>query len=324
MYKALLIGFSYDKGLKLPGVHVDLYNAYRFCFTSGAKIQVCTDIKTDERTENLTSAVFNDVVDSGVISFISKIKERGEYNYVSDVTSLEKIMKSLFEFEKPSRLFIYFTGHGIVKNDINGLILPNEEIFSFYHFRNKIMELPHDSEVVWINDCCHVSGMQLPYKLNGDNEMYEFTDGHFCPIQKLIFIGSTTESNKALISKEGSIFSGIIFKKLLNVINERKNSYTDLRVLSREIREKFLELNETRYQQPTFYSSFPTIFSLYPWFFGKKFYFDNEFQTVVFVDAIKNYSDLKWKPTIIKELPHANQQETSTVCWNNIHEKDQQ
>lgn len=174
MYRALLIGFKYDKSLKLPGVHVDLYNCYRYCVLSGAKISVCTDIESDERVENLTSAVYNDVVDSGVISFISKIKERNEYNYVSDKNSLNKIVEEIFN-EIPGRLFIYFTGHGVVDKENNGLILPDNNIYSFYKLRNLIMSLTNKSEIIWINDCCHVSGMGLPYKLNNE-EMYELTD----------------------------------------------------------------------------------------------------------------------------------------------------
>jgi hypothetical protein len=88
-------------------------------------------------------------------------------------------------------------------------------------------------------------------------------------------------------------------------------------------REKsFLEINETRYLQPTFYASYPTIFSLYPWFFGKKIYFDNEFQSVVFVEQIKNNETLKWNSTIIKESTPVNPLETSTVCWNNMNGND--
>jgi hypothetical protein len=321
MYKALLIGFKYTDNLTLPGVHVDLYNAYRFCNYTKADILVCTDIENDEKTGKLTNAVFKDVVDSGVISFISKIKERNEYRYVNDYESLENTIRNIFKNETPLRLFIYFTGHGIIKNEDNGLILPNEDVYSFYNIRDNIMGMCRESEIVWINDCCHISGMGLPYKLNID-ETYELTEGHFCPIQKLIFIGSTGELDKSLISNDGSVFSGVIFKKLLNVVNDNMNNYRDVRVLSREIKERFLEIEETRQQQPTFYCSYSTIFSLYPWFFGKKFYFDNEFQSIVFVDRIKNSLELKWNPTIIKESTPANQQETSIVCWNNTIEKE--
>ena len=330
MYEAILIGFKYEGDLYLPGIAVDLYLAYKFCKTVGANITVITDIKEDEKTEYLTKAIFNDVVDANVVSFISKIKERREYVYTHSREFLREQLSKIFS-RNPYRLFIYFTGHGLAREKDNGLLLPSRELFSFYELRNQIMLLPTDTEVVWINDCCHLSGIQLPYKLANDG-FYELTDGHFCPVQKLVYLSSTSIDEKSMISREGSAFSGVIFKRLFWAIDDRKAEYRDIRILMTDVKEKLFENSETRNQQPSFFCSYPTIFSLWSWFFGKKLYIDDRNSAIVFIkdmvheekdfDDAKNITSFKWKQSHTEESILVKSPEMSTVCWNDSDETE--
>lgn len=335
MYEAILIGFKYEGDLYLPGIAVDLYSAYKFCKTAGANVTVITDIMEDEKTEYLTKAIFNDVVDANVVSFISKIKERGEYIYIPNENAKEILRSYINDIleNTPPRLFIYFTGHGLIRDKDNGLLLPSRELFSFYELRNRIMTLPIDTEIVWINDCCHLSGIQLPYKLANDG-FYESSDGYFCPVQKLIYLSSTSVDEKSMISREGSVFSGVIFKRLLSAIEQKKTEYRDIRILMTDVKERLFENVETRNQQPSFFSSYPTVFALWPWVFGKKIYIDDSCSTVVFINEpiiegrnekdfhVKNLTSFKWKQSPIEKSILAKSPEISTVCWNDFAETE--
>lgn len=315
MYTAVLIGFQYGDDLKLPGIVIDLYSAYRFCREAGAECFVLTDITEDEKTEYLSKAVFDGVVDAGVFSFISQIQTRGEHYYIAPEHAQERlhfILTCVFGAEPP-RLFIYFTGHGLAREgtEDSGLILPSREIFSFYQLRSRIMRLPLASEIIWINDCCHVSGIQLPYKLSRQG-FYELTSGQFCPIQYLLFLGSTSVDEKSLVSREGSIFSNIVFRRLLQAVDDRKTEFRDVRLLMENVKERLEADPETRSQQPTVFSSHPNLFFFWPWFFGKALYFEPTSSVVVMIEprrlGITIPTELPFVPTP-RELP------TVEPCW---------
>lgn len=284
MYTAVLIGFQYSGDLKLPGIVIDLYAAYRFCREAGAECLVLTDILEDEKTEYLSKAVFEGVVDAGVFSFISQIQARSEHYYIHDQTRLRFVLTQIFGAEPP-RLFIYFTGHGLARegSEDSGLILPSREIFSFYQLRSQIMQLPPASEIIWINDCCHVSGIQLPYKLSSHG-FYELTSGQFCPVQYLLFVGATSVDEKSLISRQGSIFSNIIFHRLLQAMDDRKVEFRDVRRLLESVKERLEADPETRSQQPTVFSSHPNLHQIWPWFFGQSIYLETQAAVVVMIE----------------------------------------
>lgn len=317
MYVAVLIGFQYSSDLRLPGIIIDLYAAYRFCRSAKAECFVLTDISEDEKTEYLSKAVFEGVVDAGVFSFIQQIRARKEYHHLNSRERLNFILDRIFE-AKPPRLFIYFTGHGLTREgtEDSGLILPSREMFSFYQLRSRIMHLPPASEIIWVNDCCHVSGIQLPYKLSREG-FYELTTGQFCPVQYLLFLGGTSVDEKSLVSREGSVFSSILFRKLLQAIDSRKARFRDVRVLLESIKERLETDPETRSQQPTVFSSHPNLFILGPWFFGQTAYLDPETTVAVLIEGrpsgIVIPSEAPFVPT-----PRQQPSEVVDPCWNEI------
>jgi len=79
MRRAILIGFEYKNGKRLPGIPVDLYQVYCFLKNNGWKneeIKILTDIKQDAQTEILKISILDNIVDSGILSFIEDLKER--------------------------------------------------------------------------------------------------------------------------------------------------------------------------------------------------------------------------------------------------------
>lgn len=313
MYEALLIGFSYGGDLFLPGIIVDLYLAYQVCKKAGAHITILTDINEDERTEYLTKSIFNNIADADIVSFISRIKETGEHKYVTNREQIQGHLTRSFN-GNPQRLFLYFTGHGVIvgEEEDNSLLLPSREMYSFYQLRSLLMSLPRVAEIVWINDCCHLSSMQLPYKLDPE-EGYIYTDGPFCPLQKILFLGSTSVTEKSMISREGSVFSTLVFKYIFK-------GQDNLSALMKEVTSKLMEITEARTQRPVLYASYPTITHIFPWFLGHVIYPSEP--DVLFV-LPKNKKSLKWESNYrhpIEVSPLATESETSIVCWNDFDE----
>jgi len=319
MYEAILIGFSYQDELYLPGIAVDLYLAYKFCKTAGANVTVITDIKEDEKTEYLTKAIFSDIVDANVVSFISRIKERHEYCYLADREALQEHLNEFLQ-KRSQRLFIYFTGHGVIqKPHDHALLLPSREVFSFLQLRQQLLHsLPKIAEIIWVNDCCHLSGIDLPYRLAEDG-FYETTEGTCRPLQKLLYLSSTSIEEKGFISREGSAFSGVLFKRLYWALDNRRAIYRDLRLLMTEIKDHLAEATETRNQRPAFFCSYPHIFSLPTWCFGKKIYLDEQnIAIAIFSDVkkIKNPISSKWKQSPTGKSTPVKIPEESMICWS--------
>ena len=79
MREAILIGFEYTNEKKLPGIIVDLYQAYCFLKKNNWKdneIKILTDIKKDAETQILKSAILEKTVNSDILSFIEDIDRK--------------------------------------------------------------------------------------------------------------------------------------------------------------------------------------------------------------------------------------------------------
>ena len=84
---AVLIGYQYQKptsnnilgnGSVLPGILIDLYQAYKFAERSSpTEIIVITDIEEDQIWHETVSAMGKNIVDSGILDFIATIRKKG-------------------------------------------------------------------------------------------------------------------------------------------------------------------------------------------------------------------------------------------------------
>ncbi len=237
MRVALLIGFSYDGTAKtLPGIIIDLYLAYKLAKQSSVdKLIIITDIENDRSTKVLFDAIVGGLVDGQILSFIETIKNDKVYCSYSDIQQIKNDIS--FILKDADECIIYYTGHvklgyielpEIIKIEISYIDddkNKNENIdngkselkYSLYEFYNNIFfSVSPSSQILLIMDCCHGSGLNLPFKLK--NYHYSLTryDNPIYPKQNIIYITSTNITERAVASKNGSLFSRTLFKQLCN------------------------------------------------------------------------------------------------------------
>lgn len=207
---ALLIGFEYIKTNRwksLPGIPVDLYQAYSYCSTITKNILVFTDIEKDHNTNILQKSIIEGHTDSGLLSFIEDIKFNRQYvlyeyikknNYITN-----NFDQTVSEFvNKFDKLIIYYTGHG----KSGDIILPDNTHVGLSYLKSLIKT----QQMLAIIDCCESNGMCLPYfyfnhyKLNTT----DFSDN------EIICLSSTHISQDSVATKSGSVFTRVLFSYL--------------------------------------------------------------------------------------------------------------
>jgi Caspase domain len=248
MRKAIIIGFEYKNGKKLPGIAVDIYQVYSFLKEKGwldEEIKVLTDIKKDAKTEILKTAILEKIVGSGILSFIEDLKERGQYvefkfhNYYNNFEN---------SFNMTENCFVYFTGHS--KN--GNIILPNESLISFDTFRN-ILISNISKEIFLVMDCCE-GRISLPFTLN--EQIYRLENENCFVKPKIICISSSLENENSLITKSGSFFTRHLFTILSNP-----------NITLSGIIQKLINKLEVK-QTANVSASYPNLYLIYSWFYS--------------------------------------------------------
>ncbi len=209
---AVLIGYQYNKNFSnsddhedqtgLPGILIDLYQAYTFAMKSlPTEIMVITDIEQDQIWKETVGAMGKHIVDSGILDFIGTIRNKGIYNHHIDKKWLENKLTKLFD--DADRVLFYYTGHGkagylelpIPKtNDSDYLItmlgetkiksirgnVNDEELYvsktinfpefiKMNHIRKMCFKHAKPNlEVLFIFDSCNSTGLGMPFKLRPD------------------------------------------------------------------------------------------------------------------------------------------------------------
>lgn len=248
MRKAILIGFQYLNGKKLPGITVDLYQVYIFLKRKGwndEEITVFTDIKKDEQTEILKTAILEKTVDSNILSFIEILRERKQYSeFISHnhYNNFETVMSNTQNIN----LFFYYSGHS--KN--NNIILPNEALISFERLTKNLSKF---SEVVCIMDCCS-GGIILPFTCH--EKVYRFENEVFLN-SKIISFASSLEGEKSLTSRAGSLFT----RNILSILSDEKQNIF-------QILEKMKKTILFNNQTSNICSSYPTQYYIFPWVYS--------------------------------------------------------
>ena len=237
MRKAILIGFEYKNGKKLPGISVDLYLVYSFLKKSGWKeseIIVFTDVRKDEQTENLKSALLEKIVDSNILTFIEDLKEKDQYIEFKSVNHYNNFI-SLFK-NISNKTFIYYSGHS--KN--TNIILPNNSLISLDLFRDNLKA----EEIFLIMDCCQ-GGIKLPFILN--EKTYRLQNEEVFIKPEIICISSSLHNENSLITKTGSIFT----KNLFYVLSENR----ELKMIKKKIKTGDISV------------SYPKLHHVFKWFY---------------------------------------------------------
>ena len=289
---ALLIGFEYTNNTnvevpRLPAIIIDLYSSY-MCFKDKVdKIIVYTDVVKDSSTKEVKKAIVSGKVDSGILSFIENIREYNMYRRYKAAkvngfsrSNLEKVveeMSSNYVKKDIIQLFVYYTGHA--KN--NHMILPDNSRLSLTYFKHITTgQVVKDGSILYILDCCNGTTLSLPYiyhlnkrinnsilskavkgvyKLNIDIESIEFSS------QRIICLASSSKEEDAMTSKEGSLFSSLLFDIIADwndINNYNSNNNSNNRYLPYILYSINNGYNKYKQQTATLAASHPNLFIL--------------------------------------------------------------
>ena len=218
---ALLIGFEYieSKDWKsLPGIPVDLYQAYSYSQTltktKTKNITVFTDVDKDYRTTVLRRAIIEGYVDSNLLSFIEDVKDNNHHTLYHSKKSNKYITNNFEEVIIKSvvgvtKLFVYYTGHA--KN--GHIILPDNTHVPLDHLKDIIVaNASPNCEIIFVLDCCQSNGMELPYVYNNG---YKLSAHNFLP-NNIICLSSSLIDQDSTATRTGSIFTRNLFKIFKN------------------------------------------------------------------------------------------------------------
>ena len=252
MRNAILIGFEYANGKKLPGITIDLYLFYSFLkknHWNDSEIIIYTDIKKDSHTEILKTAISEKIVDSDILSFFEEIKEKKQYIEFTSHNHYNNFDFVLRD-SKTENLFVYYSGH--CKN--SNLILPNESLISLINFKNILIKY---SEVICIMDCCSC-GFDLPFVCHENENIYRLNSNSFIT-SKIISIVSSLDNENSITSKIGSYFT----KNLYSILSNEMSLFQILDKLKNKGHYKNFK------QTANISVSYPNLYFLFPWLYSK-------------------------------------------------------
>lgn len=221
----IILSFNYENDTKydyLSGIIIDTYLAYNYIKPKCSQIFIITDILNDTENITKTSLIYRDIN-----NIIKIFKDRNEYYYYHDLNNIKNKLTNLFDTYDD--VIFYFSGH----SELTGIVIPyldinvtllndrEREILLFEDIYKIIKKSEKCNNIFLILDCCHGNSLFLPYHL------YK---GVYRKIQKnyidknIILINSCRYNQTTINSKEGSVFSKILFKILIqqdekNIIN---------------------------------------------------------------------------------------------------------
>lgn len=279
MKVALLIGFQYqdDPNKYLPGILVDLYLTYQAVIKMGVdRFLMVTDIRSDLAVDLLRRALSDDIIDSGILSFVEESREKGFYcSYSSQSEFIARITEIVGGGD---RIFVYYTGHG----DNGDMLLPSGDgpanKLDMYIFRRCIVDhcIPR-SQVFFLLDCCSDTQMKLPYKMVDGKyrlfgksrpkidsyethetiELEEFLASIKFTGHDIVCLSSASTDGFSHITEKGSFFTQGFF----HFVND-KRTFRDLIPAIEEYCYKFKK------QTVTCYTSDPRLGVIWGWLLG--------------------------------------------------------
>ena len=263
------------KKLFLPGIIIDLYQAYKFCLAMCPdRILVITDIIEDPPTRIIKDAIINEVVDGNILNFIADIKTRGHYICYTNLQSMIKTIQETIHLSTDT--LIYYTGH----SKSNHLILPNDAI-AVNNLRIIILKsVIATANIYLLFDCCYGVSFDLPFHLVDNRYTLTISDqqgNNNFTTQRIISISSASENENSGLTIIGSIFTRIIFKLLHNKF---RNINRLIAEINRQSRLLFSQSSNFA-QTASAYSSHPDAYFLSSWLFNNK-------ENKISFDPIKN------------------------------------
>ncbi len=310
--RALIIGFQYkssdlikQKHSFIPGIIIDIYRAYKATLKMGCtRILVITDVKEDINIKKLSQVILKSFyIDIGILSIINDLKEINSYYHFNNEENFKKLIKSFVK--KSERLFVYYTGHsdnGIMRFPVTVPVTVPKSVnirlktsLQMEEFRDIIIKkVTQNCQLVFILDCCHSNGLNLPYyydkisnrfileprsfinkssghKLNSSQKKNGSKMELLYTKREILCFSSSLPIEKSIGTRLGSIFSrvffGIFFDEIDNQYNSEifeKDSKTFANIL--KIMKNLIKIDQTT----VVHSSHPNITSIFPWFIHER------------------------------------------------------
>lgn len=210
-----IVGFEYRDHLYLPGIVLDLYQAYKYFRQRGYVVNVITDVKKDVWNPLFVKAVAECIVDADVATFIQDIKSSNNYWQFQNGTRLVEWIR-----DHPCQVMFY-SGHGIQDR----FMLPTGEGIDIDAIRDLVCySNPLGEKICFILDCCHPHGLQLPYALFPQETRYKShpvsSSSKVTSDYDIQCLVSSAVNEKSVTSKCGSVCTQSLFQLL-----QRKMKY---------------------------------------------------------------------------------------------------
>ncbi len=259
MARAILIGFVYSNGRRpLPGSLVDIYKMYLFLTQHGfSDIHVVCDMDDDPSTQDYRQAIVEGYVDANMLSFISEMQKKRCYHRIRSQTQLSTIITQLLTDIKQG--FIYMTGHG----EEHGFLCP-EGLLAWPDLQTAIFTpLQKKCQVMMILDACHAWHFQLPYLLSRDKNRLSFVGKTFFPGCHFVLLMSQGKEAAATIT------GSLVTRSLISLLERGEDKYFTIR---KKVEEDLVVTETLRSMQlqVAVYTSYPTLYRIWSWFWGKE------------------------------------------------------
>jgi hypothetical protein len=252
---AVLIGFYYEDSdwKTLGGVLIDLYLAYKHFTQVGFKTKVITDCDNKVIPSKVNEAILEGIVDVEILDFLDLLIDLDLIAHVDSKREFEVALRNYLHSEP--EVVIYFSGHG--SDDMNGLVLPDNDIFAWSLFRRIIIE--NTSEIAIILDCCYPSDLNLPYVYSVEKNRFVLREGvdYLFTKEKIISIQSSEPQSKSISSNKGSLFTRAFFKHLLPGLED-----ISLKGMVKFVQQEMKPLSK---QRIACYSSYPQLPIIQSW-----------------------------------------------------------
>ena len=183
MRTCLLIGFEYTKDMFLPGIEQDIS-------------QILKHIQSIE-PDRIT--ILSDIP--------SKRIPDSEHTSYKKFKTTKKFLKVVSRtVESGNQVFLYYTGHARKGK----FLLPNDDKVKMSSIR-KILQSSTSptAEILCLLDCCESTGLDLGFQI-GSNKIPTSSQ----ITQKIICISSSSEGQRSICTKSGSIFTSQVIKRL--------------------------------------------------------------------------------------------------------------
>lgn len=271
---AILIGFNYSDSV--PGIIVDLYQAYKLCQPWATQIRVITDMTVDGPTAYVSRAIIDGLVGPDISTFIAMLRET---NSLYTVTHQDKPlrMQQCLEGIGGDKCLVYYTGHGLQ----DSFILPNGTRLPIQLFQESLFgRFPISAEILWIMDCCYPSGLSLPYKLQHGHWRYR-EEG--VPERRRVICLSSSDGQheKSVATRQGSVFSRALFELLKSGIRNVAKIQAELNSKVRASYDEYkVEYGRLPRQTVSLYASYPDLREIWPWVVNSPVWIDWKTHTV--------------------------------------------